>query len=269
MLDVVLTIAQFVQHFEVAAYGIEERLMLVVRNVVFLRRCLDDGSNVPIMNVAYMREQMVLHLVVKPAYEPREKAAAVGEVGGRRQLVDGPIVLHAAIFIGMVERSLFDDVGGLEDERQDQTTNEMHDQEPDEELPPNDASKQQGEYHRQTYVPRLIEDNFRQCLAIGFTLALEQVLFAIAHQLLEILANEPVNRHQRIQERCVENLEAVHGLALRVRRKTEDGLVDILIVVVDVGERMVQYVVLYAPVDVVSTNEINQVAHRLIDALVG
>ena len=65
------------------------------------------------MDVGNIGEDMVLNLVVQPSGEPVHDAVTRPEIYGGLQLVDGPGVLHVAVFLRQRHLGVVHHVGKL------------------------------------------------------------------------------------------------------------------------------------------------------------
>jgi hypothetical protein len=135
-LPVVLSRSQVVKQCEMTFQGADKGSVLVIGQAEFPGGFLDYDGNFPVMNVANIWEQVVFDLVVEPADEPGKEAATIGEIGGRSQLVNSPVVLDTAIVFGNEKISFFKNVRRLKDQSQHQPANEMHGEETQQRLPP-------------------------------------------------------------------------------------------------------------------------------------
>ena len=113
---VVLTCSKLIKQFEVAFDCTKKRLVLVIRNAKLLCSFLYDEGDFSIMDMANIRKQMMLNLVVKPTDQPGEKLTAFSEVSSCLHLMNCPVVLHVSIFITYKKVSFFDDMSGLENQ---------------------------------------------------------------------------------------------------------------------------------------------------------
>ena len=73
----------------------EERCVGFVPNAMVGTGLLNDSGNARIVHVADLRKEMMLDLKIEPAQVPREKAAFLGEVHARFDLLHGPFTLHS------------------------------------------------------------------------------------------------------------------------------------------------------------------------------
>ena len=72
------------------------------------------------MNVADVRENVVLDLMVQSACVPVDQPVFRGKIYSREQLVDGPCIFDFAVFVRNRISSLIDHVGELEHDAQDE-----------------------------------------------------------------------------------------------------------------------------------------------------
>ena len=86
--------------FEVRNYGFSGSFIFVVGQIELLRRLFHNFGNFCVMDVADMRKNMVLHLMVQPPSEPVDDFVFGAEVHRGKQLVDSPGIFHATCFIG-------------------------------------------------------------------------------------------------------------------------------------------------------------------------
>ena len=102
--------------------GLPIRCGRTVRDAKFFSGLLDDGRQFAEVDVADLREEVVLNLVVETSAEPRQGPAAGAKVGGGPQLVGPRIDVEGFSFLGRLVIVFFHHVGGLEDDGQNEAS---------------------------------------------------------------------------------------------------------------------------------------------------
>jgi hypothetical protein len=124
------------QVFEVSHDGASHRFEFMVWQVAFGGGLLDDIGNFSVMDMADVREQMVLDLMVQSAGKPVDDFVFRRKVGRRIKLMDCPGVFDFAIFVGNGIRRFIYNVRQLEHDAQNQSCGVMHDEKSDKYFPP-------------------------------------------------------------------------------------------------------------------------------------
>src|SRR5918995_2519446 len=89
-------IAEALQHTVMRTDRLPESRAAVVGHAVLGGQALDDRAQLPVVNVADPREQMVLDLIVQPADVPGQEPVAAREIVGRPHLIEHPSALERA-----------------------------------------------------------------------------------------------------------------------------------------------------------------------------
>ena len=108
------------QGSEVGKEGFCEGGLFDVGEVEFEGGLFEDAGDGWVVDVADVGEKVVFDLKVETADKVGAELAFCGEVGGGFELVDGPGVFDFALGVAEGELNLFDDVGELEDKRDEQ-----------------------------------------------------------------------------------------------------------------------------------------------------
>ena len=97
-------------------------------------------------------------------------------------------------------------------------------------------------------------NNFKKCFSVAPAHSLVQILFAKAGILVKIFAHNPNKGENHIQNRNVKSLELMKCLVRMLWRKSNDCFSNVLVVAHDIRICMMKNVVLYFPIDIVSTH---------------
>lgn len=105
----------------------EEAFVGIVGDAVLPARLLDDAGERRIVDVAYLREQVMLHLIVEPPQVPRKEMVVLVKISGGAQLMYHPGRIHLFRFPRVHgEPRVFVAVGELEHDRHYEPLEECH-----------------------------------------------------------------------------------------------------------------------------------------------
>lgn len=91
-------LSHFLQHLVVLLHSIQEGRHYFIWYTVLLCGLLYYLRDLRIVNVRYVREKMVLYLIVKATHKPEYPVAAWRKIGSVQHLVYCPVILHFTIF---------------------------------------------------------------------------------------------------------------------------------------------------------------------------
>ena len=203
-------LAKCVELFEMIDKSTDHGLVFIVRKIEFLSCVSDDIRDLLIMDMRNVRENMMLYLMVQASREEIHKFVVNGKVRSRIELMDCPGVLHHPVFVGLRHFCVRHDMGQLENDTEDHSRRVMHDEEPDQDLPPWDIHNQYGKYDPNRIIEDFGHDKNRPLLNGIWKLSIRQLPLQVTAHLFEIGCYRPVDRQQAVQENRVVLLEFVY-----------------------------------------------------------
>src|SRR5688500_11257251 len=97
--------------------------------------------------MANIRKQVMLNLKIQTANVPVKNTVIVSKVSGGMKLVNCPVFFHFALVIRHGIFRAINHVCGLKNNGQNKTTNIMHDDKPDQYLPPCQRKDHSRKHH--------------------------------------------------------------------------------------------------------------------------
>lgn len=162
----------------------------MIRYAIF-RGCTGDNyRKLPIMYMAYVRQQMVLYLIVQPADKPGKKPARWRIVTGSRQLVYRPIVGDKSFFVWQGKICTGHYMGGLEDNAYRKTGYKMHADKREDNNPGCKRYHDQRQYQGISVVYNLPANEFCKLISI-LILSTEEALILVSVEPNKILSSNP------------------------------------------------------------------------------
>lgn len=252
--------AQLPEHLGVITQGNQEGRLYVIRQAKPFGGFPDDAGKLRVMYVANVREQVVFDLIVQATNKPRHDAALRRKVGSSEQLVDCPAILQVAGIIRDRVSRVIHNVRRLEYTGGHEAQDEVHHGKEQKGHIPGNIQHDHRDDEEVSVVQQFGHDKFHQRPAEAYTLCRKQAHFGVADELADILCGDPHKGHHAVEYPGVDVLKAMEPIALLMRREAQDlARVDILIHAADIGKGVVQYIVLYPPVERIAANEIKQV----------
>ena len=218
--------------------------------------------------MADLREEVVFNLVVESTAKPCKHAAACAKVGSGPKLMRQGIHVQHCPFFGRLVVVVFHDVCGLENDGKEEARDQLHEHPSHHDLEPMNAAQYHGQHQDVGEVCRFGEGQRGGQLSHGGAGRTDQVLFVVPTQLEPVFGHHPKEGHQRIESPRIDVLEAMKPVARLQRAEPHEGVhVDVFVEPVNVGERVVQDVVLDFPNGGISSHQIEHPAHPEVDPL--
>src|SRR5436309_186573 len=188
---------------------------------------------------------MMLDLKIQPAQQPAENAAAACEIHGRLHLVNGPIRRHslAAMLVcyGHGKLSFLDTVRQLKDDAQHNAAHEGGNRINQQHRP--DGMQQHRDRERQGEEHDLAADENQQVFSLGPRDLVSAD--ATGGEVVKVVNKVPLDGQESVQQPEVNALNAMKPISFLLRREpAKKSDVDVVVVAVDVRERVVDRVVL-------------------------
>jgi hypothetical protein len=109
-----------------------------------MRRRPNDGSDLPVMNVADIWKQVMFDLEIQTSNVPGKPFAVVPKIGRGQQLMYGPVIFKRSAFIRQRKLRALDNMSRLKYNGKDKSSDVMHRDQSDEDLPPKQGCQNQG-----------------------------------------------------------------------------------------------------------------------------
>ncbi len=233
--------------------------------IVFSRCGLYNRCYFPIVHMADIGKQVVLHLVVQPPDHPGEHPALLGVVAGGGQLVEHALAFDRPVLIRLGKIHIRHDMGRLENEGNAQSRDKMQHKEGKQDLSHSKGRK----CDRQSQREYVVHDFPSQDLDHGVSVdvfPLHQAHAVVAVKPDEILGGNPGDRGQSVEKPGVPVLVGMQDVSFRIGRKSqEERCVDVIIPFRNVGVGMVQYIVLDPPNGRIGPHHVQGIAQKLVD----
>ena len=252
------------QFTPVAGERLAPRGVAGVADAELLARRAHDRRETRVVQVADVRQQVVLDLVIQPADVQIQQPVARREVHGRLDLVHGPLVVDVRrVAHRLRERGIAVDVRELEDHAQDQADRQHHDQEANQHLPPWEDQQRKREHdHEVEQLAGPERDLVRRA-----HLRVNVVGVGLADQHHHEVAHDEVEADHAVHHREVPGLDLEQRLPRRAGREAHQAeRLDVVVEAGDVGVGVMPHVVLGAPAKPAHAQHLGAEADQLVDA---
>src|SRR5680860_664671 len=131
---------------KVGDYGFSGSFILVIGQIEFICRSFYDLGNFSVMDMADIRIEVMLYLMVQTPCKPIHQLVFRVEIYRCEQLMYGPSILHGAIFIGHWGFGIVHNMGQLKDYAKNYPGHIVHHKETQKDFPPSNIHKDQWQY---------------------------------------------------------------------------------------------------------------------------
>ncbi len=118
-----------------------------VGNPKFLRSFLHDGSYFGQVDVAHLREQVVLNLMIQASAKPGEQTTSRAKIGCGQQLVGQGVDIEHGSFLSRVVVMILHHMRRLKNDGKNEPSDNLHENPPKNDLEPMDATEQHRKQH--------------------------------------------------------------------------------------------------------------------------